>query len=267
MFRSVRLTLARKTIMDSATKAAHKFNIWKLAISGAEPERKPVEYSRPAPPDGNASPRAAPDRPRHSAVRMARPTVRPFAAKCTLPNGAKCGCETKRVEPERIDVTFKQAAEPKVEVPVNIKVGLDLDYFGFVRGIVSDSHEAGFSIAPDIIYHEMLVAKLAELHALGPGLENERSILDRLAARITLRKPDCIYRVVESDAVIYHAKIALLSYKVATLRTAQIQRAGTRVLLGWPNAHPGIVARSFESGFTIEFDAMLEDLHEDLHFG
>ncbi len=54
---------------------------------------------------------------------------------------------------------------------------------------------------------------------------------------------------------------------MATLRTAQIQRAGTRILLGWPDAHAGTVLRSFESGFTVEFDEMLEELHDNLTFG
>lgn len=80
-----------------------------------------------------------------------------------------------------------------------------------------------------------------------------------------MRNPACLYRLFD-DATLYQAKIALLSHKVATLRTAQIQRAGTRILLGWPDARAGMVVRSFESGFTVELDEALEALHENLTF-
>jgi hypothetical protein len=253
--------------MDSPTRAAHKFNIWKLAGLGEAPARGAVDLLKPDATTSAPVARGLTDASRHPSARMARPTLRPFTAKCVLPSGLTLPCETKRVGPERIDVMYTEARVPSLTLSLEARVALELEYFGLIHGTIRATNDTGFSVAPDIIYHGMLVAKLAELYAPSLGLENERSDLDRLTARITLRNPACVYRVIESDAVIYHAKIALLSHKVATLRTAHIQRAGTRVLLGWPNARPGIVARCFESGFTIEFDEMLEELHEDLNFG
>jgi hypothetical protein len=253
--------------MDSPTRAAHKFSIWKLAGFGEGAARGANDLAK----SDTASPtpvaRGLTDASRHSPARAARPTLRPFSVKCVLPSGLTLSCETKRVGPERIDVTYREARASSLTLSLEAKVALELEYFGVIRGTIRATNDAGFSVAPDVIYHQMLVAKLAELHAPSAGLEDERSNLDRLTARITLRNPACVYRVIESDAVIYHAKIALLSHKVATLRTAHIQRAGTRVLLGWPHARPGTVARCFESGFTIEFDEMLEELHENLNFG
>lgn len=253
--------------MDAPVKADHKFNIWNLAGVGAAPERKGPESADADRPNGVRAPRGLTDRSRHSAARSVRPTLRPFDGRCVLADGQKLSCKTRRICPERIDIAYKDGGTLSSGLTLAAKIVLDLDYFGVIRGSVQAMSEAGFSLAPDIVYHEMLVAKLAELHGLRSGAESERGDLDRLTARVTLRNPACVYRVVESDAVIYRAKIALLSHKVATLRTAHIQRTGTRVLLGWPNAIPGTVARSFESGFTIEFDEMLEELHENLYFG
>jgi hypothetical protein len=203
-------------------------------------------------------------RERHLAGTAARVTLRPFGARCVLPNGARLNCETNRVEPDRIEVAYRETPKTGRESLLNAKVGLEIDFFGFVRGVVRNVSQSGFWMAPDIVYHEMLVRKLAELHMTG-ATENERSNLERLTARITLRNPACVYRLFD-DPTLYQAKIALLSHKVATLRTAQIQRAGTRVLLGWPDSRAGQVVRSFESGFTVELDDALEELHENLTF-
>ncbi len=195
--------------MESPTKSMHKFSIWKLASPGSERGAKAKSNSSDV--EQVIPFRAANNRPRHSAVTAPRPTNRPFSAKCVLPSGAKLSCEIKHVEPTRIVVAYKLLSDGGL-VEINTRVALELDYFGFVRGTVNDSNEIGFSIAPDIIYHEMLIAKLAELHAPGAGLEDERNNLDRLTARITLRNPACVYRLVDSDAAIYRAKIALLSH-------------------------------------------------------
>jgi hypothetical protein len=258
--------------MDSLTKSAHKFSIWSLVSPGATPQgRAPEGTHAPAPisvPAQTApAPRVLSDRQRRPLGRLVRPSLRPFAAKCTLPNGAKLSCETKRVEPERIELSYNEPNETDTSLMPNTKIGLDLDFFGFVRGTVSVSSATGFAMAPDLIYHEMLVAKLAELYTPAGSLDEERTNLDRLMARITLRNPACVYRLIDADASLYHAKVALLSHKVATLRTAQIQRAGTRLILGRAIAYAGTVVRSFESGFTVEFDELLDELHEHLTFG
>ncbi len=262
--------------MDTPTKLSHRLNIWSLVNPG-EIESRPAEAPKPSanvsaagqvqqgPRQSDSLVRGANERRRPSAT-AARPTTRPFSGKCVLPNGAELTCVTQRVAPERIVLIYTEPGREKVVIPVNMRVGIDLEYFGLVHGVVRDQSESGFSIAPDIIYHEMIVAKLAELHAPGLDLENERNNIERLTARITLRHPVCVYRLVDSDATLYRAKIALLSHKVATLRTAQIQRAGTRILLGWRDAKSGAVLRSFESGFTVEFDQMLESLDENLRF-
>jgi hypothetical protein len=257
--------------MESATKPAHRLSIWNLVnpptseSQGRSPDKAPAQMHVSGGEQLGPATRALSERRRRSLP--VRPSVRPFAAKCLLPNGAKLSCETKRIEPERIEVAYKENGKANTDLPLNIKVGLDLDFFGFVRGTVSDSHKSGFAIAPDIIYHETLVAKLAELYAPDAASDNSRGNLARLMARITLRDPACIYRLIDGDATLYYAKIALLSHKVATLRTAHIQRAGTRLLLGRADAHAGTVVRSFESGFTVEFDELLEELHEHLTFG
>jgi hypothetical protein len=258
--------------MDSLTKSAHKFSIWSLVSPGAAPQgRAPEGTHAPAPisvPSQTApAARVLSDRNRRPLGRLVRPSLRPFAAKCTLPNGAKLSCETKRVEPERIELSYNEPNEADTSLMPNTKIGLDLDFFGFVRGTVSVSSATGFAMAPDLIYHEMLVAKLAELYTPAGSLDEERTNLDRLMARITLRNPACVYRLIDADASLYHAKVALLSHKVATLRTAQIQRAGTRLILGRAIAYAGTVVRSFESGFTVEFDELLDELHEHLTFG
>ncbi len=258
--------------MDSPAKSAHKFSIWSLVSPGAVTQGRAPESTNvpmPIPASGQTIP-APPelsDRRRRHMGRLVRPTLRPFAAKCTLANGARLSCQTKRVEPERIELAYNEKKEADARLPLNTKVGLDLDFFGFVRGTVSASSATGFAMAPDLIYHKMLVAKLAELYTPAGSLEDERSNLDRLMARITLRDPACVYRLIDADAGIYYAKIALLSHKVATLRTAQIQRAGTRLILGRAFAYVGTVVRSFESGFTVEFDELLDELHEHLTFG
>jgi hypothetical protein len=266
--RIVTLSPAFRT-MDSSTKPAHKFSIWSLVGPGAAAQsRAPEESHAPAAastPDQTApAARVLNDRNRRPAGRLVRPSLRPFGAKCMLPTGAKLSCETKRVEPERIELTYNEQNE--LGPALNMKVGLDLDFFGFVRGTVSASSATGFAMAPDLIYHEMLVAKLAELYTPAGSLDEERSNLDRLMARITLRDPACVYQLMETDTNLYHAKIALLSHKVATLRTAQIQRAGTRLILGRALSYAGTVVRSFESGFTVEFDELLAELHEHLTF-
>ncbi len=258
--------------MDSSTKSAHKFSIWSLVSPGATPQaHAPERIHAPTPisTSGQTTPatRVLADHRRRPIGRLVRPSLRPFAGKCTLPNGAKLSCETKRVEPERIEVAYNERNEADAGLTQNTKVGLDLDFFGFVRGTVSAASATGFAMAPDLIYHEMLVAKLAELYTAAGSLDEERSNLDRLMARITLRNPACVYRLVDADVGIYHAKIALLSHKVATLRTAQIQRSGTRLILGRAIAYAGTVVRSFESGFTVEFDELLDELHEHLTFG
>ncbi|MGP8231247.1 MAG: hypothetical protein ACLQL2_01085 [Methylovirgula sp.] len=262
--------------MDTPTKLSHKFNIWSLVNPG-EIEGRPAEGLKPSatvsaagqaqhgPRQNDSLVRGGNDRRRTSAT-AARPTTRPFSGKCVLPNGAELTFVTQRVAPERIVLIYAEPGRDKVVIPVNMKVGIDLEYFGLIQGVVRDRSESGFSIAPDLIYHEMIVAKLAELHAPGLDLENERNTIERLTARITPRHPACVYRLVDSDATLYRAKIALLSHKVATLRTSQIQRVGTRILLGWRDAKSGIVLRSFESGFTVEFDQMLENLDENLRF-
>ena len=256
--------------MESQTKPTHRFSIWTLANPAAESRERrsdDVAAKTNPPPGGTSSPVARPlhDRDRHSAAASVRGTLRPFDAKCLLSNGIKLNCETKRVEADQIELAYKEPAEASRESLLNTKVGLEIDYFGFVRGVVRQASETGFWMAPDIVYHEMLVRKLAELRAAGAMTDNERSNLERLTARITLRNPACLYRHFD-DATLYQAKIALLSHKVATLRTAQIQRAGTRILLGWPDARAGMVVRSFESGFTVELDEALEALHENLTF-
>lgn len=261
--------------MNTPTKPSHKFNMWSLVNPG-EIESRPAEGLKSS---GSAPAAGQPQHPRQSdslipgtnerrraSTTTARPTMRPFSGKCVLPNGAELTCVTQRVSPERIVVIYNEPGGEKVAIPLNMKVGIDLEYFGLVQGVIRDQSKSGFSIAPDIVYHEMILTRLAELHAGGLDLENERSEIERLTARITLRNPACVYRLVESDATLYRAKIALLSHKVATLRTAQIQRAGTRILLGWRDAKPGRVLRSFESGFTIEFDEMIESLDENLRF-
>ncbi len=249
--------------MNTPTKPSHKFNIWSL-VNSEEVESRPAGGQPQHPRQSDSLVRGTNER-RRASTTVARPTMRPFSGKCVLPNGAELTCVTQRVSPERIVLIYSEPGGEKVVIPLNMKVGIDLEYFGLVQGVVRDQSESGFSIAPDIVYHEMILTKLAELHA-GLGLENERSAIERLTARITLRNPACVYRLVESDATIYRAKIALLSHKVATLRTAQIQRAGTRILLGWRDAKPGRVLRTFESGFTIEFDEMIESLDENLRF-
>lgn len=267
--RIVTLSPALKA-MDSTAKPAHKFNIWSLVNPGATARvhaSEAVDAPAVSTP-GQAVPavRVLNDRSRRPVGRLVRPSLRPFAAKCMLPNGAKLSCETKRVEPERIELAYNEQSEADAGVTLNTKIGLDLDFFGFVRGTVSASSATGFAIAPDLIYHQMLVAKLAELYTpAGPPAE-ERCNLDRLMARITLRNPACVYQLMDADTNLYHAKIALLSHKVATLRTAQIQRAGTRLILGRKLAYAGTVVRSFESGFTVEFDELLAELHEHLTF-
>ncbi|MEW6435832.1 MAG: hypothetical protein AB1508_01525 [Pseudomonadota bacterium] len=259
--------------MESQTKPTHRFSIWKLAEPATEsrgrvPEGAAAKANSPAAEPSTPVPRPLHARERHSAVTAARATLRPFGAKCMLPNGTKLNCETKRVEPDRIEVAYREipktGRETGRESLLNAKVGLEIDFFGFVRGTVRNVSQSGFWMAPDIVYHEMLVRKLAELRMTG-ATENERSNLERLTARITLRNPACLYRLFD-DPTLYQAKIALLSHKVATLRTAQIQRAGTRVLLGWPESRAGQVVRSFESGFTVELDEALEELHENLTF-
>jgi hypothetical protein len=257
--------------MDTPTKPSHRLNIWSL-VNPREVESRPADGSKfGASPSaagqarhGESLGRGAYDR--HSLPSAARPTTRPFSGKCLLPNGAELMCVTQRVAPERIMLVYNEPGGEKLVIPMNMKVGIDLEYFGLVQGVIREQSASGFSIAPDIIYHEMIVAKLAELQAPGAESESERHTLERLTARITLHNPACVYRLVESDATLFRAKIALLSHKVATLRTAQIQRAGTRVLLGWRDAKPGTVLRSFESGFAIEFDQMLESLDENLRF-
>ena len=82
-----------------------------------------------------------------------------------------------------------------------------------------------------------------------------------------MRNPDCIYRLVDADQTMYRAKMVMLSHKIATLRTARIERAGTKLLLGVNPSYGATVLRSFETGFTVEFDVMLEDLNENLTFG
>ncbi|REF87523.1 hypothetical protein DES32_1146 [Methylovirgula ligni] len=261
--------------MDTPTKPSHRFNIWSLVNPG-EVESRPVGGPKAGvsasvtgqpqhPRQSDSFIRGANDRRRPSTT-VARPTMRPFSGKCVLPNGAELTCVTQRVTPERIVLIYNEPGGGKVAIPLNMKVGIDLEYFGLVQGVVRDQSESGFSIAPDIVYHEKIVARLAELHAGGLDLENERDNIERLMARITLRNPACVYRLVDSDTTLYRAKIALLSHKVATLRTAQIQRAGTRILLGWRDAKSGKVLRSFESGFTVEFDQMIESLDENLRF-
>lgn len=249
--------------MSTPTKPSHKFNIWSL-VNSEEVESRPAGGQPQHPRQSDSLVRGTNER-RRSSTTVARPTMRPFSGKCMLPNGAELTCVTQRVSPERIVLIYREPGGEKVVIPLNMKVGIDLEYFGLIQGVVRDQSESGFSIAPDIVYHEMILTKLAELHA-GLDLENERSSIERLTARITLRNPACVYRLVESDATLYRAKVALLSHKVATLRTAQIQRAGTRILLGWRDAKPGRVLRSFESGFTIEFDEMIESLDENLRF-
>jgi len=256
--------------MDSQTKPTHRFSIWKLADPIAEsrgraPEGAAAKANSPAAEPATPGMRPLHARDRHSAATAARATLRPFSAKCVLPSGARLNCETTRVEPDRIEVAYRETPKTNRESLLNAKVGLEIDFFGFVRGVVRNIGQNGFWMAPDIVYHEMLVRKLAELRMAGATAENERSNLERLTARITLCNPACLYRLFD-DPTLYQAKIALLSHKVATLRTAQIQRAGTRVLLGWPDSHAGQVVRSFESGFTVELDEALEELHENLTF-
>jgi hypothetical protein len=256
--------------MESQTKPTHRFSIWKLAAPTAEsrgraPESAAAKATSPAAEPSTPVMRPLHARERHSAVTAARTTLRPFSAKCVLPNGARLNCETNRIEPDRIEVAYRELPKTGRESLLNAKVSLEIDFFGFVRGIVRNVSQSGFWMAPDIVYHEMLVRKLAELRLAAATTENERSNLERLTARITLRNPACLYRLFD-DPTLYQAKIALLSHKVATLRTAQIQRAGARVLLGWPDSRAGQVVRSFESGFTVELDEALEELHENLTF-
>ncbi len=93
----------------------------------------------------------------------------------------------------------------------------------------------------------------------------EKPDADRLAARIVLNNPQCVYRIVGVDNAAYRAKIVMLSHQIATLYTTRIPRVGTRLLLGNPG-HCATVRRAFETGFTVEFDIMLEALSEDMEF-
>ncbi len=182
-----------------------------------------------------------------------------------LPTNVKLSCTTIKIQPEWIDLVYNRKDSVFEALSLNTRIGLELDFFGLIHGALAKKTSEGFSISPEAAYHELLVRKLAELHAEAVRFEDEKFNLDRLTARITLRNPDCVYRLV-GDETIHRAKIVMLSHKLATLRTARIQRAGTRMVLGASPSHGATVLRSFETGFTVEFDCMLEMLSEDLTF-
>lgn len=182
-----------------------------------------------------------------------------------LPTNAKLSCTTTKIQPDWIDLVYNRRDSLFEALSLNTRIGLELDFFGLIHGVLAKKTSEGFSISPEAAYHEVLVRKLAELHAEAVRFEDEKFNLDRLTARITLRNPDCVYRLI-GEETIHRAKIVMLSHKLATLRTARIQRAGTRLLLGASPNYGGTVLRSFETGFTVEFDCMLEKLSEDLTF-
>jgi hypothetical protein len=247
-----------------APNPQHKFNIWNLADSQNWGSRSSAVDT-----GGRLAPaRPFADRQRRSLRDPeARATTHPFRGRCVLPSNIKVSCTTIKVQPEWIDLAYN-TKDPSFDVlSLDTRIGLELDYFGQIHGALFRKASEGFSISPESAYHDLLVDKLAELRAAAARFEGERSNLDRLTARITLRNPHCVYRLVDADQTIYRAKIVMLSHKLATLRSARIQRAGTRLLLSsTPNCGASVL-RTFETGFTVEFDVMLEDLNEDLTFG
>lgn len=195
-----------------------------------------------------------------------RTTARPFKGRCVLPGNVRLSCTTTRVQPDWIDLIYANK-DPNFEaLLLNTRIGLDIDFFGLIHGALLSKRSEGFSIAPETAYRDLVANKLAELHAAAMLVEDEKANLDRQTTRITLLNPDCIYRLTELDNVTYRAKIVMLSHKIATLRTARIQRPGTRLILGQKPSYRATVLRSFETGFTVEFEAMLEELNERLTF-
>lgn len=248
--------------MSAPAKPQHRFSIWNLADYQSRSATITPEGGAPLPP-----PRPFVDRHRrivHGAE--IRATTHPFRGRCVLPNNVKLACTTIKVEPEWIDLVLG-VKDPKFDaLPLNARIGLELEFFGLIHGALFRKTSEGFSISPESAYHELLADKLAELHAEALRFEDEKSHLDRLTARITLHNPHCVYRVADAGGSTHRAKIVMLSHKLATLRTACTQRAGTRVLLGANPGRAATVLRNFESGFTVEFDAPLEELNEDMTF-
>jgi hypothetical protein len=231
-------------------KPQHKFTIWNFADYQSWGRPSTATAGAPLPP------------PRPFEIRA---STHSFRGKCVLPTNVKVSCTTTKIQPEWIDLTYNRKDSNFEALSLNTRIGLELDFFGLIHGALARKTSEGFSISPETAYHELLIRKLAELHAEAVRFEDEKLNLDRLTARITLRNPHCIYRLVD-DETTHRAKIVMLSHKLATLRTAYIQRAGTRVLLGASPNYGATVLRSFETGFTVEFDRMLEQLNEDLTF-
>jgi hypothetical protein len=242
-------------------KPQHKFTIWNFADhqsprkpsaadAGARSSPSPPFLDRQRRPVGSAEIRAS---------------SRPFRGRCVLPTNVQVSCTTTKIQPEWIDLVYIRKDSIFEALSLNTRIGLELEFFGLIHGALARKTSEGFSISPEIAYHELLIDKLAELHAEAARFEDEKLNFDRLTARITLRNPNCIYRLI-GDETVHRAKIVMLSHKLATLRTARIQRAGTRLLLGAGPSYGATVLRSFETGFTAEFDCMLEKLSEDLTF-
>ncbi|HLH10498.1 MAG TPA: hypothetical protein VKV77_01325 [Methylovirgula sp.] len=247
--------------MEKSPKPPHRFNIWSL-----------VELDANSPGAPPAAPPALPARPladlQHRTMQSieTRATTRPFKAKCVMPSNVNLSCTTTKVQPDWIDFAYGNRDPGFEALGIETRIGFELDFFGTVHGALRRKSEKGFSISPEIVYHEILLKKLLELHAEAIRFEEEKSNLDRLTARVTLRDPECIYQLIDGDRTLHRAKVVMLSHEIATLRTARIQRAGTRLLLGSNPGRTATVLRSFETGFTVKFDTMIEALSEDLKF-